>query len=126
SKTVLSGFSLGAMVAFIAAANKNPSALWLYSLSPFFAEDLSAHSNPEAYQVGKRRVRAFESVAFKDMVSQIYCQTALFAGENEPELLRHRCEQANKLIKNSKLNVIPNCGHDVTDDKYIHSIKNNT
>jgi len=46
--TVLAGFSMGAMAAFIIAANapKKPQGLWLGSLSPYFAEDLPT-ANPQ-------------------------------------------------------------------------------
>ena len=38
--TVLAGFSFGAMTAFVAASKRNPSELWLFSLSGYFDEDI--------------------------------------------------------------------------------------
>ncbi len=35
NETILAGFSYGAMIAFAAAAKRQPSELWLMSLAPF-------------------------------------------------------------------------------------------
>src|ERR1035437_7799397 len=41
-QTIIAGFSFGAMTAFVTATKRNPFELWLFSLSPYFVEDLES------------------------------------------------------------------------------------
>lgn len=56
SQTILAGFSYGAMTAFVSATKRNPSELWLFSLSPYFAEDLISKNMKQAWlnNIGQR------------------------------------------------------------------------
>jgi predicted alpha/beta hydrolase family esterase len=84
ANTILAGFSFGAMTALVVAAKRNPYALWLFSLSPYFAEDLERYSDEELYKdIGIRRSKSFRKLDFACIARQIYCETLLFVGEQE-------------------------------------------
>ncbi len=60
-ESILSGFSWGSMIALTIAANyTNPKKLLLYSLSPYFAEDLPHVKGTWLKWAGKRRVATFK------------------------------------------------------------------
>jgi hypothetical protein len=123
--TILAGFSFGAVTAFTVAADRNPYELWLCSLSPYFAEDLSSLSESWLTLIGKRRARAFSRVRFSDKAKLIRCKTSIFVGELEAikyPLLLTRAKKAHKAIRQSELIHVLDCGHDVTHPNYIASI----
>lgn len=127
SKTILAGFSYGAMTAFVAATKKNPSQLWLFSLSPYFAEDLKSKNMKPTWlkQIGHRRVAAFSELNFKKLAPLIQCKTLLFVGELEVKkwpIIGERVSAAHQLLKNSELATVKNVGHDVADADYISEI----
>lgn len=127
-ETILAGFSFGAMTALVAATKQNPSELWLFSLSPYFHEDIhSSHMRKSWLQhIGHRRVSAFNKLNFKDLAKTILCKTFIFAGQAElnkwPDM-KHRTTSAERLIQESKLPVIDGVGHDVSDERYFDAIK---
>lgn len=131
NEVVLAGFSFGAVTAFIAAAHRNPSALWLFSLSGAFSEDWPAVRRTEKSDikvVGKKRIEGFSAYRFSDLVKNISCQTLLFAGDKEMRLypaLAHRVNESHRQIESSRLIIVPKCGHDVADPRYITAIGNN-
>src|SRR4051812_45296384 len=59
ANTILAGFSFGSMIAFTEAAKRPPSELWLFSLSPYFAEDLPLLKDTWKEGIGKRRLQVF-------------------------------------------------------------------
>ncbi len=125
AETILAGFSFGAVTAFIAATHRNPSELWLFSLSGAFAEDWSKMEISNIKAVGKRRIKAFTNYPFHKLAKDIRCKTLLFAGDKELKAyqsLRKRVEDAHLVIKTSELIVVPNCGHDVTNPSYITAV----
>lgn len=126
--TILAGFSYGAMTAFVASSKRNPSELWLFSLSGFFREDINSKDMKKGWlnDIGHRRVAAFEKLDYQKIARDITCKTLLFAGANEMDLwptMKYRTNQAPKYLKNSKLTIIEGVGHDVTDELYIAAIK---
>lgn len=126
-ETILAGFSYGAMTAFIAATYQNPSELWLFSLSPYFAEDLRSKNMKPIWlkQIGKRRVADFSKLNFASLVQSIDCKTLLFVGQREIDkwpIIGERCEDAQKRFKRNKLIIVPDAGHDVADSRYIKAI----
>jgi predicted alpha/beta hydrolase family esterase len=52
--TILAGFSFGAMTVFVEAARRLPAELWLFSLSPYFAEDLDILDPKWLQGIGKK------------------------------------------------------------------------
>jgi len=96
-QTVLAGFSYGAMTAFVAATRQNPSELWLFSLSPYFAEDLESKNMKPTWlkQIGKRRVADFSKLNFVPLAQSINCKTLLFVGGKEIDkwpIIGERCK----------------------------------
>jgi pimeloyl-ACP methyl ester carboxylesterase len=126
-QTILAGFSYGAMTAFMVATKKNPYELWLFSLSPYFTEDLKSKNMKPTWlkQIGHRRVSAFGELNFKKLAPLIQCKTLLFVGELEIKkwpVIGERVTAAHKYLKNNDLVIIDNVGHDVTAKRYIEKI----
>lgn len=82
-KTILAGFSFGALTAFIVASCRLLSELWLFSLSPFFSEDLPRVKQWELAQLGKRRVNVARNISFLNMAKTVTCPVMLFVGSEE-------------------------------------------
>lgn len=127
AQTVLSGFSYGAMTAFVAAAHRLPFALWLFSLSSYFAEDIVALKREWLLRdIGKRRTESFSHLSFAELAPLVICPTYIFVGEKEAEkypLLAARCAEAARVLKYGTLIRVPECGHDVTHPNYIAAIR---
>jgi pimeloyl-ACP methyl ester carboxylesterase len=127
SETILAGFSYGAMTTFMVATKKNPSQLWLFSLSPYFAEDLKSKNMKPTWlkQIGHRRVTAFNELNFKKLALLIQCKTLLFVGELEVKkwpVIGERVVAAHRLLGNNEFITVKNVGHDVSDKVYIDKI----
>jgi hypothetical protein len=126
--TILAGFSFGSMIVFLEAAKRHPSELWLFSLSPYFAEDLPLLKDRWKQGIGKKRLNAFEALKFNELVKNISCKTLLFAGDEEikryPELA-YRFEDAHSKIPGSKLIIAEGVGHDVSHPNYVKTIIEN-
>lgn len=123
----LLGFSFGAMIAAVIASEVKPQALFLCSLSPYFAEDLVRIPNSWKKAIGKRRMEDFATLSFKNIASDIFSRTFLFLGETEAKrypAIARRSEEANRLIKNSQLIRIPKGKHDLHQDNYANIVKN--
>jgi esterase/lipase len=126
--TVLAGFSFGSITVFLEATKRPPAELWLFSLSPYFAEDLPMLKNRWKKGIGIKRVKAFEQIKFNKFVKNISSKTLIFAGELEMKRnpqLNYRFEDAHSKIKNSKFIVAENVDHDVTHPNYIKAIVEN-
>ena len=125
---VLAGFSYGAIVALLTASRRNPSELWLFSLSARFHEDFPNLDKLtlKTMAKSKRRLKAFKSLYFSDLSSNIKCRTVIFIGEKESEndpALMQRAKEANKRILGSKLIYIPKAPHDISDTNYVAVVK---
>ena len=125
--TVLAGFSYGAMTAFVAATQRNPLELWLFSLSSYFTEDIKSVHMKKSWlrNIGHRRVSAFDALNFTELAKEIDCKTLLFIGQKELDMwpdMRTRFLAAGKLLKDSTLVTVGDVGHDVADPRYIRSI----
>lgn len=126
--TILAGFSFGALTAFTAATKQNPHELWLFSLSPYFNEDIHSKNMRKSWlnHIGHRRVSEFEKLHFQDLAKRIKCRTIIFAGSKELNKwpgMEHRAVNAKKLIENSSLVIAEGVEHDVSDRLYIETIK---
>jgi predicted alpha/beta hydrolase family esterase len=125
SEVILAGFSWGSITALVSASKRNPAELWLFSLSPFFAEDTAKFKKSWLSSIGQRRVDSFKKLSFRDTAKLISCRTLIFAGEYEVKQLVDRCSQASKTIPSSKMILVSKVGHDVADKVYIQSITAN-
>lgn len=126
--TILAGFSFGAMTAFMAATIKNPSELWLFSLAPYFHDDIQSKHMYGSWlrTLGHRRVSAFEKLDYKALASKVRCKTLLFAGDIEMKkwaVMKSMTNEAPKHLAHNKLTIIEGVGHDVANPKYIAAIK---
>ena len=126
-KTILAGFSYGAMTAFVSSLKRNPSELWLFSLSPYYAEDLKSKNMKPTWlkDIGHRRVTAFGKLNFKNLSKEVTCKTLLFVGQLEIDkwpIIGERSTAAHKYLKDNELVVIKNVGHDVADKRYTDEI----
>lgn len=127
-ETILAGFSFGAMTAFTAASKQNPYELWLFSLSPYFKEDIHSKNMRKSWltHIGHRRVSAFEKLNFQDLAKRINCKTLIFAGNEELNKwpgMKHRALYAKKTIQNTTFITIDGVGHDISDNLYIEAIR---
>lgn len=127
-ETILAGFSFGAMTAFVAATKQNPSELWLFSLSPYFHEDIHSKDMKKSWlnHIGHRRVTNFDMFDFQSLARTIQCKTLIFAGQIEMDkwpIMKDRATNAQKLIQGSKLIIVDNVGHNVSHKLYIDAIK---
>lgn len=125
--TILAGFSFGAMTAFVTASKRNPSELWLFSLSGYFEEDITSKAMKKSWlnNLGHRRVAAFSKLNYKNIASKIACKVLLFAGQIEIDIwptMKYRTNEAPEYLANSKLTIIEKVGHDVADPIYIASV----
>lgn len=123
--TILAGFSFGAMIVFTAATKQNPSELWLFSLSPYFSEDIHSKYMRKSWlsAIGHRRTLAFDKLAFHTLARLIHCKTLIFAGEIEWPETKKRALSAEKQISHSELSTVQGAGHDVSNKLYIETIK---
>ena len=121
------GFSFGAMIACITAAELKPDKLALCSLSPYFKEDLSSLKSSWKECIGKRRLLDFKKYHFEKIYPKIHSETFVFYGEKEVKYpsLKKRCEEAAASIRNTRLVVVPDAPHDIDHPNYQKAIKNN-
>lgn len=125
--SLLSGFSWGSMIALtLAAEYKSPQKLFLFSLSPYFAEDLPHVKETWLRWAGKRRVAKFKQLSMNKLADRINCPTTIFIGSKEVSKysdMKRRTKEAHKRIKGSKVIEIDDVRHDVGDPKYVEAIR---
>lgn len=126
-ETILAGFSFGAVTALLAAAERNPAALWLCSLSPYFAENFAHEYMKTSWlnYLGKRRVDEFRHLSFEALAAKVSCPTQLYYGEEEFQkfpIMKRQSELAQKDITDAVLYIAPHAGHDVTNTNYLQTI----
>jgi pimeloyl-ACP methyl ester carboxylesterase len=126
--TILAGFSFGATTAFMSAIHRQPSELWLFSLSSYFAEDLVSPLQKKSWNrmIGKRRMETFSKLNFAHLATVLSCKILLFYGQKELDdwpIMNERALDAKRRLKHSTYVAIPGVGHDVADERYIDAIK---
>jgi pimeloyl-ACP methyl ester carboxylesterase len=123
-KTILAGFSWGAMTALVAATAREPKELWLFSLSDHFKEIVE--KTPD--KISKTRLEVFRRTPLVPLAKKINCKTLMWLGEAEAKefpTMGMTAKLAHKYIKKSKLVMVPNAPHDVTNTNYVQSIFEN-
>lgn len=129
ANTILAGFSFGAITSLVVAAERQPRELWLFSLSPFFAEDLKFQKRSYLKRfIGTRREEAFGKLDFPAITANITCPTLIMAGSKEMQRypgIRRRSEATHKAIKNSKYIIINGAEHAIESPPYLKAIKEN-
>ena len=124
--TILAGFSYGSLTAFMSATKRNPAELWLFSFSPYFADDMQKMKKSWLKEIGKHRAEAFSKLEFTQLAKTITCKTLIVVGEKEIKkypLIGNRSTIASKEIRNSHMTIADGSDHDVTDKRYTTTIK---
>ena len=121
SEAVLAGFSFGAVTAFMAASERVPNELWLYSMSPYFHGDKPKKAWTD--HIGIRRTQAFREIDFDNLAKKIHCKAKVFYGELEGREVEGRAKTAARKLPNAQLISVPGAGHDVADVHYLAAIK---
>lgn len=128
NETILAGFSFGSMTAFLSATKKNPRELWLFSLSPYFAEDMPKMKKSWLRDIGSHRANEFRLISFREYAKKINCKTLIFVGEIEAKkypLIGERSKEAKKYIVGSQIIWVKDTDHDVAATSYIDAITMN-
>jgi pimeloyl-ACP methyl ester carboxylesterase len=121
--SLLSGFSFGAMISLILAAEyASPQKLLLFSLSPYFAEDIPKLKKSWIKGIGKRKAERFRSLPFAPLAKEVTGPTYIFTGTKEGQEIERRAKNANQKIKDSRLIMVDGAGHDVSSPKYVKEI----
>ncbi|OGL33914.1 hypothetical protein A3F64_01390 [Candidatus Saccharibacteria bacterium RIFCSPHIGHO2_12_FULL_42_8] len=125
---ILAGFSLGAVTALTVSSNKNPNSLWLFSLSPYFDDDVRLISPDKQTQkvIGQRRLDAFRKLNVRIIAKNLKCPVLLFCGDEERKKwpdIGVRADKMNKVLKDIKLINIPKVGHNIEAPEYIGAIE---
>ena len=126
-ETILAGFSFGATTALVVAAERNPHAVWLFSLSPYFSEDLTGGGVPASWLkiIGSRRQRAFCNIHFSALVQSINSKILFFYGTQELATwpnMHYRARMVRKL-PHAKEIIIQDGQHDVASAVYVAAIE---
>ena len=122
-RVYLFGFSFGAMIAFITAAQLKPRALYLCSLSPYFKEDLPSLKKWWKKYWGKQRMKDFHQFSFNKLAKEIRCKTILIVGDKEGEEVMNRAKDARKRIKNATLIVVKGAKHNLAQKEYLGAVR---
>lgn len=120
---ILAGFSFGAVTALLTAAERAPSELWLFSLSPLFAEWADEWTD-DKYQ---HLLAECRQTSLSDVVTNVQCPIKLFAGELELKKWYSSKEAFDQLSHLSHCQgfVVPNTGHAVEEFRYVEMIVKN-
>lgn len=122
--TILAGFSLGAWLSTLVAAEVSPQELWLFSLSGAYREDLAL--TPEGFRsfMGKSRLEFCSRYSFAEIAPRIQARrTWIFAGTEELSVLRNRCMQAARQISNAQLIEIPGMKHSINHPALLTQVR---
>ncbi len=130
-EVILAGHSLGAVTAFALAAESNPYALWLMSLSGRFAEDIPRFTQKTRDHLGARVVESLGQVSFGTLVATIGCTTLLILGDLEakqyPELafrVHETYEILSAKLGLDRVQLVEAIGaqHNPAGQAYLHAI----
>lgn len=125
---ILAGFSYGSMTSFVVAAHENPAELWLFSLSPYFREDMinAQFRDKWLHNVGKHRTEAFLQTSFDTLAQDILCPVKIFIGSKEIErypTMELRALNARRKLNRAEYIIVPDATHDVALPEYRQAIK---
>lgn len=122
SQTIVVGFSIGAMLAFLLAAQQPPAGLVLCSVSPYFAEDLSLVPMRWIRQLTPERHASFKKLYFDDVAPAITCPTRLVIGGREPDWAQQRTQKASAALPGGDIFAAKNAGHTPAMWSYIQAL----
>lgn len=120
------GFSYGAVIALLTANDLKPNKIYLCSLSPDFKEDLSNMKKWLLKYIGKKRIKEIKNRSGEEIAKNLNIPSVIFYGEKEAEIypqLKLRCEETAKLANNSKLIIVKNAPHRISDKEYEKALR---
>lgn len=118
------GFSFGAMIALLLAQQVKVKKLFVCSLSPYFKEDLPFLKEWWKKSLGKKKIRDFSNLSFSKIKIPSTTTVYLIKGSLEGAEIDRRFDQAKKKFKPKKSVSIESVNHDISDKKYLETIKN--
>ena len=124
--TVVFGYSLGAMVAYMAARERSPAALILASVAPWFAEDVPERSHYHTRVIGSRRLSVYRGITFDDGAHRVTSRTTILVGEREIKqwpIFLTRARAVHAAISGSDLITVPRARHEIGHPKYMRAIE---
>jgi pimeloyl-ACP methyl ester carboxylesterase len=122
-RSYILGFSYGAMIALIATARRlRPERLVLCSLSPYFAELLTADTRALERSLGKRRAEDFAKIRFKQIVAHVKAPTDILVGAEESRSTINLAHKTRRALPSSRLLVVKNAIHDLNDKNYLEAV----
>src|SRR3989344_1106666 len=126
-KKYILGFSLGAMIAFIASTKVRSSGLILCSLSPYFKEDLLKVNDIKfsATSVKRLQYKDFQQLSSVALAKEIKAKKVLMLyGTKEAKSLIKRVTQTYKQISSvdKYLISIKETEHNIADKRYLTAI----
>lgn len=122
AQTILVGFSFGAMIAFLLAAERPPAAFISCSMPSYFAEDLPLVPLRWVRQLTPQRYASFKELHFNDIAPKVTYPTRFVIGGREPGWGQQRSRTASKLLPDSKLLVAQGVGHAPAAWPYITAL----
>lgn len=123
---ILAGFSFGAVSAFMLAAKRVPGELWLFSLSPLFAEDAALWTEEDYVEVGDLILSEAKTTSFRELARSVTCPVKLFAGSDELREwsdMKHRFDDASRTLADCEAVIIEGVGHEIENVKYVEAVK---
>ncbi|MDO8657151.1 MAG: hypothetical protein Q7K55_00310 [Candidatus Levybacteria bacterium] len=124
-KKYVLGFSLGAMIAFIASTKISMSGLILCSLSPYFKEDLLKLNNSWTSPIMIQKYNDFSGLHCGTLAKRIRAKKILMLyGAREEKSLIKRVKDAFDQISSTNKYLIPilKTEHNIGDKRYLNTI----
>ncbi|HEY9480801.1 MAG TPA: alpha/beta hydrolase [Candidatus Paceibacterota bacterium] len=115
------GFSLGALVAFLAAGKIRPDGLILASLSSWFAEDLETLD--QSWSEWWQKNFSDKPFSFQKLVPRIKSKTVVLVGSTEDKDMINRARETAKRIPHTKLITVKGVGHKILHKDYLNAVK---
>jgi pimeloyl-ACP methyl ester carboxylesterase len=115
------GFSFGANIAFLTAAQTKPKALILCSLSPYFEEDLP-RLKPQWVKWWKKAFVASD-YSFAKIASKVKSRTYLIVEDVDAKEISYRARDAKKKLRDASLVIAKGAKHRIIQKEYMAALE---
>lgn len=125
ANTILVGFSLGAVVAYLLAAEEVPKKLILASLPAWCRERIGTIPKSSTERFTNDQIRAFKAHSFDALAPRITCPTELLVGSHEAETSSSLWENVHvmaSLIPHARRTIVPGVAHEIEHPKYEQAL----
>jgi hypothetical protein len=123
--TVIFGYSLGAMIAFVQSSVRPPAALVLASMEPWFKEDMVRRPTAQVAALGLRRMADYENFHFDTLVNGVVSPTYILLGAEEAArlpVMRDRAQAVHDQVTGSKLIMVSNAQSGLASPAYLDAL----